>query len=74
MNRMMQRAGRMSLAAFTVAALGFGGAQAVASPAPATGAPPVCNPQVCNRICQAIPGSIGGFCTPDGGCSCYIGG
>jgi hypothetical protein len=59
--------------AATVAALGFGGAQAVASPAPADGAR-VCNPEVCNRICQSIPGSIGGFCTPDGGCSCYIGG
>jgi hypothetical protein len=60
--------------AMMVAALGFGGAQAMASPAPATGAAQVCNPQVCNRICQTIPGSIGGFCGSDGSCNCYIGG
>lgn len=59
--------------AATAAALGFGSAQAFATPSLADGAK-VCNPQVCNRICQTIPGSIGGFCTPDGGCSCYIGG
>jgi hypothetical protein len=55
------------------AALGFGGAQALAAPAPAADAG-VCNPAVCNRICQSIPGSIGGFCAPDGSCQCYIGG
>jgi hypothetical protein len=60
--------------AATAAALGFGGTQALAAPAPAAEGARVCNPTVCNRICQAIPGSIGGFCTPDGGCSCYIGG
>jgi hypothetical protein len=64
---------RWAFSAATVAALGFGGAQAVASPAPATDAR-VCNPEVCNRICQAIPGSIGGFCGSDGSCNCYIGG
>lgn len=58
----------------TAAALGFGGAQAVAAPAPAAEAAKVCDPQVCNRVCQAIPGSIGGFCTSDGSCQCYIGG
>jgi hypothetical protein len=56
----------------TAAALGFGGAQAVAAPAPTADAARVCNSQVCNRICQAIPGSIGGFCTSDGSCQCYI--
>jgi hypothetical protein len=60
--------------AATVAALGFGGAQAMAAPATAVDAAQVCRPEICNRICQTIPGSIGGFCTPDGGCSCYIGG
>jgi hypothetical protein len=59
--------------AATAAALAFGGAQAMASPASGTDAR-VCNPQVCNRICQSIPGSIGGFCTADGSCQCYIGG
>lgn len=56
----------------TVAALGFGGAQAMAAPAAAEAR--ACDPQVCNRVCQAIPGSIGGFCTSDGSCQCYIGG
>lgn len=56
------------------AALGFGGAQAMAAPAPAAGAARVCDSQVCNRICQAIPGSIGGFCTSNGSCVCYVGG
>jgi hypothetical protein len=60
--------------AATVAALGFGGAQAVASPSPTVDAAAACNPQVCNRICQAIPGSIGGFCTSGGSCVCYVGG
>jgi hypothetical protein len=72
MTKTMQRTGRLSLAALTAVALGFGGAQAVASPATAEAR--VCNPQVCNRVCQAIPGSIGGFCTADGSCQCYIGG
>lgn len=58
----------------TAAALGFGGAQAMASPAPAADAAKACDPEVCNRICQTIPGSIGGFCTSDGSCQCYIGG
>jgi hypothetical protein len=63
---------RWVFGAGTVAALGFGGAQAMASPGPVASAA-VCNPQVCNRICQSIPGSIGGFCTSDGSCQCYIG-
>jgi hypothetical protein len=63
---------RWVFGAGTVAALGFGAAQAMASPGPAASAA-VCNPQVCNRICQSIPGSIGGFCTSDGSCQCYIG-
>jgi hypothetical protein len=65
---------RWFFGAAMTAALGFGGAQAIAAPAPAADGARVCNPEVCNRICQAIPGSIGGFCTPGGGCSCYIGG
>ena len=55
------------------AALGFGGAQAFASPAPAAAGERVCNSQLCNRICQSI-GTIGGFCTSDGSCVCYLGG
>lgn len=64
---------RWVFGAGTVAALGFGGAQALAAPAPAAAPADTCS-QVCNRICQTIPGSIGGFCTPDGSCQCYIGG
>jgi hypothetical protein len=56
------------------AALGFGGSQALAAPAPDAEARRVCDPQICNRVCQAIPGSIGGFCTSSGSCVCYIGG
>ena len=71
--RTSRKVHRWVFGAGTLAALGFGGAQAMASPTPAKAAG-VCNPEICNRICQSIPGSIGGFCTPDGGCSCYIGG
>lgn len=52
------------------AALGFGGAQAMASPAPPEPGP-VCDSGVCNRVCQAL-GLIGGFCTEPVGCSCYL--
>jgi hypothetical protein len=58
----------------TAAALGFGGAQAMAAPSGTVDGGAVCNPEVCNRVCQSIPGSIGGFCTSDGSCQCYIGG
>jgi hypothetical protein len=55
------------------AALSFGAAQAVASPASAAASDErVCNPQVCDRVCRAI-GAFGGFCNSAGGCSCYIG-
>lgn len=74
MTRAMQRTRRLALAALAAAALGFGGSQALAAPAPDAGARGVCDPAICNRICQAIPGSIGGFCTSNGSCVCYIGG
>lgn len=53
------------------AALGFGGAQALAAPAPAARADNACDSRLCNRVCQAL-GSIGGFCTEPAGCSCYL--
>jgi uncharacterized membrane protein len=71
MKTTIDRVRRLSLAALTVAALGFGTSQALAAPSADADAR-VCNPQACNRICQAIPGSIGGFCTSDGSCQCYI--
>jgi hypothetical protein len=55
----------------TVAALGFGSAQALAAPAQAADARGVCNAQACNRICLLIT-PFGGTCTPDGSCVCYI--
>lgn len=52
------------------AALGFGGAQAFASPAAAQEAERACNGGQCNRDCRAR-GADGGFCD-QGGCICYI--
>ena len=66
------RARRLSLAALTTAALGFGTSQALAAPSADAGGARVCNPEVCSRVCRAIPGSIGGFCGSDGSCNCYI--
>jgi hypothetical protein len=71
MRKMTRGARGWLFGAGVMAALGFGGAQAMASPVSAEAK--VCNPTVCNRICQAIPGSIGGFCASDGSCQCYIG-
>ena len=68
----IDRARRLTLAALTVGALGFGTSQALAAPSAEAADAKVCNAQVCNRICQAIPGSIGGFCTSSGSCQCYI--
>lgn len=62
---------RWTLAAAVAAALGFGGAQALAAPAGAdTSAPPTCS-QVCNAACRAI-GAFGGFCPDEVSCVCYI--
>lgn len=54
------------------AALGFGGAQAVAAPAPAAGDEArACNPTGCNASCQA-QGGISGRCTDAGLCACFF--
>ncbi len=64
---------RFACGSAVAAALSFGAAQAVASPAPATRSDArVCDPQICDRVCRAI-GAFGGFCNAAGGCSCYIG-
>ncbi len=55
--------------AAVAAALAFGSAQAFASPVRAD-VPPTCD-ELCNRACRAA-GLIGGFCSGDIGCSCYI--
>jgi hypothetical protein len=54
------------------AALGFGGAQAVAAPAPGAGDQArACNPRGCNAGCQA-QGAISGRCTDAGACICLF--
>lgn len=62
---------RCVLGAGTAMALGFGGAQALAAPAPASAGERVCNARLCDRLCQSL-GSIGGVCNPDGFCVCYL--
>jgi hypothetical protein len=59
-------------AGLVAAGLSFGAAQAVAASTSTASRARVCDPVVCNRVCQAI-GGFGGFCDSRGGCSCYIG-
>ncbi len=65
------RAARLTLAACTAAALGFGAAQALAAPSGDAGGAAVCRPGDCSRACKAS-GADGGKCT-GGMCVCYIG-
>lgn len=69
MKRRMQRAG---FAAAMAAALGFGGAQAFASPGAAARADEMraCSSGQCSRDCRRA-GYDGGFCD-QGGCICII--
>jgi hypothetical protein len=54
------------------AALGFGGAQAMAAPAPdARDEVRKCNPTGCNASCQAR-GGFSGRCTDAGLCACLF--
>lgn len=62
---------RCVFGAGTVVALGFGGAQALAAPAPAARAEKVCNEQVCDRICDLTNRGLGGFCSSTGICVCW---
>jgi hypothetical protein len=56
--------------ATTAAALGFGGAQALAAPAPAPVAQDkVCSDELCNQVCLATNNN-GGFCSTRGLCVC----
>lgn len=57
--------------AATAAALGFGGTQALAAPAPAAAERKVCDPEVCDRACDLINRGFGGFCTSAGTCVCW---
>ena len=59
-------------AAATAAALGFGGAQAFASPAPeGEAAARACTNAQCNLDCRAR-GYDGGICAGSWGCTCWI--
>jgi hypothetical protein len=66
----MRRARGWLLGAGLAAALGFGGAQAVAAPAAAQDQARACNPTGCNSWCQA-QGGISGRCTDAGLCACF---
>lgn len=54
----------------TVVALGFGGAQALASPSTSGGAARACFNVKCNADCQAS-GAVKGYCE-DGYCKCIF--
>jgi hypothetical protein len=69
MSRTVRRAQRGMFALATVGALGFGAAQAFASPGAAAEAR-ACNGGQCNRDCKAR-GADGGFCD-QGGCIRYL--
>lgn len=56
-------------AGVTAAALGYGGAQVFAAPAPAAQGERVCDDQVCNQVCLAT-GNNGGRCGSRGICIC----
>jgi hypothetical protein len=62
---------RWVFGAGTAVALGFGGTQALAAPAPAAQAEKVCNEQVCDRICDLTNRGLGGFCSSTGICVCW---
>lgn len=68
MNGTSHRIRRGVFGAAVAAALAFGSAQAFASPV--KDAPPSCD-ELCNRVCQAA-GLVGGFCSGDIGCACFI--
>ncbi|WP_420125787.1 hypothetical protein [Longimicrobium sp.] len=62
---------RRVFGAGTAVALGFGGAQAFAAPAPVAPTAQACNQQVCDRICDLTNRGLGGFCSSAGICVCY---
>ena len=70
MRTMKHRVRRWTLAALAAAALGFGAAQAVASPAPADEAR-ACNERGCDAWCRS-QGGIDGRCTDTGQCLCLF--
>ena len=68
----MNRIGKAAFAASAAAMLGFGAAQAFASPADARAASRSCDPASCQRSCQ-LTGYSDGVCvtTTKGGTVCF---
>ncbi|HEU0300750.1 MAG TPA: hypothetical protein VFR37_14915 [Longimicrobium sp.] len=73
MSRIGRRTQRGLFALAMAAALGFGGAQAFASPGAAAGdaAARACTNAQCNLDCRRM-GYDGGFCAGSWGCACWI--
>ncbi len=67
----MRSARRWLFGLSMAAALGFGGAQAVAAPAAAQDEMRACNPTGCDRSCRAR-GGFSGRCTDAGLCACFF--
>lgn len=61
---------RWTASVAVASALGFGASQAMAGPTAAESRAQVCDPVICNRVCDAV-GGIGGFCDR-GACFCRI--
>jgi hypothetical protein len=59
MRHQRSRVGRIAFAAATVAALGFGAAEAFARPVEPARAGPYCDPATCDAHCRSIGGESG---------------
>lgn len=68
---MMKTVRRGVFGAATVAALGFGGTQAIAAPAPPAGGEKVCDEAVCDQVCDLVNRGLDGFCSTTGVCVCW---
>ena len=66
-----RRMRRWVFGAGMAAALGWGGAQAVAAPAPVVRGEKVCDERVCDRVCDLTNRGLGGFCASTGVCVCW---
>lgn len=71
MTRMARQVRRGVFGAAVALSLGFGGSQALASPAPTVKAGPKCTLDWCDRFCKAI-GAHSGTCLKDEGCACAL--
>lgn len=71
MTRTVRRLRGGVFGAGVVLSLGFGGSQALASPAPAVEEGPKCTLDWCDRFCKLI-GAHSGTCLKDEGCACAL--